>query len=102
MASVSRRRWNPAFRLPFSESKTGLDLEEVGTDVWTLGVEFFQCGGIDEPLGGELQVTVIQILALEGAEREDFSRREGRFEIGGEVRARGFLESVAVATLHLV
>ena len=57
---------------------------------------------MDEPLGGKLKITVIQILTIEGAECENLTWRGVGLEIGGEVRARLLLECVAIAFYHLV
>jgi hypothetical protein len=94
VASMSRRRRNPALGLPFRKRKSGFNLEEVDAYVGPFRAKFSQGGGLNKPFGGELQVAVIQILAFEGAQCENLTRREGRFEVGGKVRTRLFLQCV--------
>ena len=71
-------------------------------DIGPFGAEFSEAGCVDEPLGGELQITVIQILTIEGAECENFTRCQIGLEVGGEVRARFLFECVGIVTNHLV
>ena len=77
-------------------------MEEVHADIGSFGAEFSEAGCVDEPLGGELQITVIQILTIEGAECENLTWRGVGLEVGGEVHPRLLLECVAIVTNHLV
>jgi hypothetical protein len=77
-------------------------LKQIHGDIGPFGTEFSEAGCMDEPLGGELQITVIQILTIEGAECENLTWRGVGLEVGGEVRARFFFECVGIVTNHLV
>ena len=68
MASVSRRRRNPALCLPFRKRKSGFNLEEIYAHIRAFWTKFSQGSGLNKPFSRKLQIAVIQILALEGAE----------------------------------
>ena len=77
-------------------------MKQIHGDIGPFGAEFSETGCVDEPLGRELQITVIQILTIEGAECENFTRRGVGLEVGGEVRARFLLECVGIVFYHFV
>ena len=75
-------------------------MKQIHGDIGPFGAEFSETGCVDEPLGGKLQITVIQILTIKGAECENFTRRGVGLEVGGEVRARFLLECVGKLQIH--
>jgi hypothetical protein len=77
-------------------------LKQIHGDIGPFGAEFSEAGCMDEPLGGELKVTVIQILTIEGAECENLTWRGVGLEVGGEVRARFFFECVGIVFYHFI
>jgi hypothetical protein len=77
-------------------------LKQIHGDIGPFGTEFSEAGCMDEPLGGELQITVIQILTIEGAECENLTWRGVGLEVGGEVRARFLFECVCIVFYHLI
>ena len=77
-------------------------MEQVDANIWSFWGKFSEGGGIYKPFRWELQIRVIQIFTIEGAECENVTWRGVGLEIGGKVCSRLLFQRIAIVFYHFV